>query len=376
MNTVIALDKKDIHAISDVASHIIVMQEKYLPLTIAGVEDTAGFEAVHAARQDVKKKRIAVEETRKKLKSDVIQFGRMVDGEAKRITDMLTPIERHLQNEEDNYIAAKAAAKKAKEEAARAKLQSRVDELQEVQATFTLAAVEKMTDDEFQSFLADATAKHQDRLAAEIAAEIERAKAEAEAARLRAEEEARLAAEREAKEADIRAEQARLAEERARQEAAMAAERERLAEERRAHLEMVAKARAEHEAMVAAREAEARKIQEEQRALERQREAIERAEFERQARINAEEEARQRLAEEQRRIEEARLEAIRLKKEEAAFLESIKPDMQKVKEYVGRVIQTVNDHPFVECEELDVAIEDFVRQVCDLGQKLVRWPNE
>lgn len=372
---VINLDRNDVSEISKVEVSIVAMRDQYMPLTINGIEDREGFDRVYEARQDVKSKRIAVEKTRKKLKADVIEFGRLVDGEAKRITDMLAPIEKHLQSQEDAYIQAKAEAKRAQEKAEAAKLQDRMDALIAVRAAAPITEIKAMTDEAFGSFLAAKTLEHEARLAAEVAAEIERAKAEAEAARLRAEEEARLAAERAEKEAALKAEQARLAEERARQEAALAEERARLEAERLAHLEEVAKARAEQEALLAKQEEERRKIQAEQRALEEQRAAIEREELERLARI--EEEARQRLiAERQKREEEAaRIEAIRQKQEQAAMLESIKPDLQKVREYVGRVMMAVNDSPAINCQELDFAVEEFVKQVSELGQNLIQWPN-
>jgi hypothetical protein len=372
---VIKLDRSDVAEISQVEVSIVAMRDQYMPLTINGIEDRDGFDRVYEARQDVKGKRIAVEKTRKRLKADVIEFGRLVDGEAKRITDMLTPIEKHLQSQEDAYIQAKAEAKRAQEQAEAAKLQARMDQLIAVRAAAPITEIKAMTDEAFESFLAAKTSEHEERLAAEVAAEIERAKAEAEAARLRAEEETRLAAERAEKEAALKAEQARLAEERARQEAALAEERARLEAERQAHLEAIAKARADQEALIAKQEEERRKIQAEQRALEEQRAAIEREELERQARI--EEEARQRLvAERQKREEEAaRIEALRQKEEQAAMLESIKPDLQKVREYVGRVMMAVNDNPAINCEELDFAVEEFVKQVSELSQGLIRWPN-
>lgn len=375
MSNVIKLDKKDIAAISDTQAGIAVLQDKYLPLKINGPDDRAGFDAVYAARQEVKKKRIQVEKTRKELKSNAIEFGRLVDNEAKRITEMLIPIEKHLENEEAGYIAAKAEARRVQEEAAAAKLQSRVDALQAVQSTFVLAMIEKMSDDEFGAMLSEATEKYQDRLAAEEAARIEREQAEAEAARLRAEEEARLASERAEKEAALKAEQARIAEERARQEAAMEEERARLAEERRLHLEEVAKARAEQEALAAKREEEARRIQAEQRELERQRAEIERAEFERQVKLKAEEDARQKLAEEQKQRELDRIAELKRREEEAAYLESIKPDQQKVREYVARVMMAANDIPQVSAEGLDECIERFHSEVESACTKLAKWPK-
>jgi len=64
---------------------IALMATAYLPLTIADVNDTEGFKAVHEARMVVKSKRVDVEKVRKELKADALEYGRKVDAEAKRI---------------------------------------------------------------------------------------------------------------------------------------------------------------------------------------------------------------------------------------------------------------------------------------------------
>jgi len=79
---------------------IAVLEAEYMPLRIDGIDDTAGYRQVHAARMNVKAKRVEIEKTRKKLKADTLAYGRKVDREAKRLTAMLEPIETHLLKEE------------------------------------------------------------------------------------------------------------------------------------------------------------------------------------------------------------------------------------------------------------------------------------
>ena len=114
---------------------IAAMRDEYMPLTIRDVNDLVGFKIVHSARMVVKNHRVQVEKVRKQLKADALEFGRRVDGEAKRINALLEPIESHLSKEEDAYEAEKErirnaerlrleAEQKAKEEAEAARIKA------------------------------------------------------------------------------------------------------------------------------------------------------------------------------------------------------------------------------------------------------------
>jgi chromosome segregation ATPase len=106
-------------------------REDFMSLSVRGVDDKEGYDLCHSARMEVKGKRVEVEKTRKKLKEDALEYGRVVDKEAKRITALLSPIEEYLlsqekivddekeriKNAEENArIEAENAAKKAEEE--------------------------------------------------------------------------------------------------------------------------------------------------------------------------------------------------------------------------------------------------------------------
>jgi len=79
---------------------IAELKAKYAPLVIDGVDDLKGFETVKKARLEVRKYRTRVEDVRKALKSDSLEYGRRVDSEAKRITGLILEVETDLQQKE------------------------------------------------------------------------------------------------------------------------------------------------------------------------------------------------------------------------------------------------------------------------------------
>ena len=232
------------------------LASRYMPLTIGGVDDTAGFANVKKARIEIKGLRCDVENKRKALKKDALDWGRAVDAEAKRITAKLTPIESHLQEQEQAITEEKNRVKREAELAARLAVQKRMEQLQAVGCVEYLPnVVEHMDEESFGRVLNAAQQAYK-----------QRQKAEAERKRLAAEEEERLAAEREElaaarrgleeAQAKVAAEKKRLADEAAavEREAEMerqkklAAERAVIEERQRAEREAAeAKAKAERE---------------------------------------------------------------------------------------------------------------------------------
>jgi myosin heavy subunit len=225
---------------------IAKMTGEYLPLKIADANDAAGYKAVHEARMVVKSKRVEVEKVRKELKADALEYGRKVDAEAKRITAMLQPIEDHLTAEEEAYFAEKERIKNA----------ARLLAEQEARAKAEAEAVRLKAE--------------QDRIKAEQ---------EAEAKRLQAERE-KLASER----AAIEAEHTRLLQMEAERMRVIAAEQKRLADieaERiraeqmeRAKVEAAEKARKETEERIARNAAEAKAKAEREEAARVRAEAL------------------------------------------------------------------------------------------------------
>ena len=216
------------------------------------------LKAAKAAAKDIAQYRIALEKKRVELKADVLDRGRLIDGEAKRIAAKLAeledPIVDQIKAEERRIEAERAAAIKAEEE----------------------------------------------RIAAE-----ERARKEAEEKRL-AEERAKIAAEREALERAQAAQ--REAEEKARREREEADRlaRAKIEEEERAAKKRIEAAEADARAK---RQAEEDRLRAEREAIDKERRAKEEAE--RREREAKEQQERQRRA----TIEAAEREAHRLRQE-------------------------------------------------------------
>ena len=101
------------------------LAKEYLPLTLA----ENGFETITEARKRVSRLRIKIEAKRKELKEGSLKYGRAVDGEAKRLTTALEPIETHLERQEAIHNAERDRIKEEKKQAAAMRLQTRLNRL-------------------------------------------------------------------------------------------------------------------------------------------------------------------------------------------------------------------------------------------------------
>ena len=89
------------------------LAKRYISLEII---DPGSYRIVKSALNDIRSYRIAVEKKRKELKKDALEYGRKVDGEAKRITGRLEPIETKLSEKKQ---AADDITRKNEEEVIR-----------------------------------------------------------------------------------------------------------------------------------------------------------------------------------------------------------------------------------------------------------------
>ncbi len=236
------------------------LRSKYMGLKCNGVNDTKAFDAVHDARMVVKKARISVEKTREELKAEVLERGRKIDAEAKRVTALLAPIESHLQAEEDAVIKERERLRKAADDAKRAELQQRIDALVIYDPLINPLTVADMTEEAFQGKLVELKAAfaERQRVEAEAAAERKRladleAKQRAEEAEARRVEAERLAADRaelERERANIEAEKRAIELEKAKQDGAEKArlEAEHKEQQRKADAEAAERVRLKDEA--------------------------------------------------------------------------------------------------------------------------------
>jgi len=96
--------KEDIAKFNWADAAIAQLSETKGKLTVTSLDDEVGFTAVRAARMDMVKYRSNIEKVRKELKADSLEYGRQVDGEAKRLTELILKIENPLKFQEDWYI--------------------------------------------------------------------------------------------------------------------------------------------------------------------------------------------------------------------------------------------------------------------------------
>lgn len=189
--------------------------EKYRGLVFE-VTTPHGMKEAKAAHREVAAPRIALEKARTKLKADVLERGRMIDGEAKRIGALFAaiedPIKAQIEAEERRIEAARQAAIVAEQERLAAEERAR-KEAEEAQLAAQRAEIAR----QHAALEAAKRQRDEDERARRAAIEAEdrarRAKFEEEerAARKRIEEvEAQARAARQAEEDRLRAERERL----------------------------------------------------------------------------------------------------------------------------------------------------------------------
>ena len=91
------------------------LKEKYGELSCNSLEDRPVYFAIVEGYKTIKGIRTAVENKRKELNEFPLKYQRAVNAEAKRITDLLTPMEVRLLQEKQKFEDQEAAAKAAEE---------------------------------------------------------------------------------------------------------------------------------------------------------------------------------------------------------------------------------------------------------------------
>lgn len=182
---------------------IAELKEKYSGITFTSLEDKQNVKLIESAYQEVKKYRTGIENKRKELKKEYLETGRAIDGEAKRLTELLLEIEDPLAEQYALIKEAKEAEKIRKEQEKKAVLLKRVETLEEAGLEFDgnfyslgnisldIATIEQLPQEAYENLLTR-VGEEKTRLEKE---EQERIKAEQEKA-----EQERLEAERREKE--------------------------------------------------------------------------------------------------------------------------------------------------------------------------------
>jgi septal ring factor EnvC (AmiA/AmiB activator) len=268
--------QKEVEVWSQEKNRLALIVDGYTALTIDGCAEgpIAGYAVVTQARNVLRKERTQIEARRVELKATVLDVGRKIDKAAKELQAVINKKEQELQDQIDIVDKKERAKQDAEAQRKADALQARTQALLNVGVVMMPIQVSLLTDEDYESTLANATAQKE-------AQRIQREKED----QIRAEEMRKLEENKEL----IRAEQERLDRVKHEQEE----EARKLDTQRREQEEE--RARIQKEEQERARKAE----EEAQFAAIREREERERAEHEaQQARERAEHEAaeKQRLA--------------------------------------------------------------------------------
>jgi hypothetical protein len=323
METIDTKIETGLQILDEKETSLIELKARCSGLKISGIEDKQGFKAVREARLTLKDARVQIQKDGKSLRENAIRFQKAVIEKENQLIDIIAPIEKELQQEEETYnsLVEQERLKKEREEDQR--IQKRIDALAKFNHGLDVYEAKIMPEEDYQALLGHAEAeylKEQERIAAE------KAKAEQE----RIAEQERLRVERE----ELQRQQAEFK----KREAELNALREREVAEAKALDEQ---RRIERERQEAELKAEREKLEKERRAMELEKakaEAAERAKVEEQQRIQ--------------RAEQEKIERERLAKIEAQRQELLKPDKEKALGLASLILS------FVHSEQLNPLFSD------------------
>lgn len=169
-------------------AEIAAIKEQYLQITVAGVDDQAGYGVAHKALMHVVKMRTTLDKMRLAAGSDARKFIEQVNTRAKELFAQLEPIEDHLKrqkavvDDERKRLEQLAADRKVAER--KALLDGRFAKLRACNSPLSPWSIEMLSDEEFEAVLEEAqrldAAKRAEREAAEQAAAHAREEREAE----------------------------------------------------------------------------------------------------------------------------------------------------------------------------------------------------
>lgn len=139
---------------------IAKMSDIYMKLTIKGIEDTEGFEAVHSAEMIMVKHRTSIDKFRKSTNKDAQEFISTNNKNAKKLTDLIEPIETHLKNEKAKITKEKERIQAEEERLEKIKINDRVTALFDVGANIPYFEAAMLSDEEYETMLDETTNKH------------------------------------------------------------------------------------------------------------------------------------------------------------------------------------------------------------------------
>lgn len=189
--------KFEIEAFSKIAAGLAILRSRHEGVVV-DVSTKEGLKSAKASRDELRDYRLNLEATRKAEKESILNRGRLIDSEAKRIQSVLTPWEesyaKTIKEHEDEQQRLKDA--KLAEEGRRVRaLQDRVESIHAVWRSRVGASIESVEagialvnsfaiDDSFAEMLPAAQAAHQEAID-KLAAMLQQAKDQKELADLR-----------------------------------------------------------------------------------------------------------------------------------------------------------------------------------------------
>jgi hypothetical protein len=168
-----------------------VWEKKALQIVVTDASQKDLMKQAREGRLELKNIRVAVEKLRKKMKEEYLRKGNTIQAVANFLTDLITPIEAHLELQE-KFVEIQERERIAKLKVERSAL------LEPYVINMSFYNVEQMTDEAFNDLLETsklaciarkeaAERAEQERIDAEIAAKAEQERIKAENERLRAE---------------------------------------------------------------------------------------------------------------------------------------------------------------------------------------------
>lgn len=234
MSTELTVIERARQALKPAASEQQLAELAAASKSITAITNADGLAQVHRARMTLKNTRIEIGKIGKGARDDATQFSKAVIAEEKRLIAIIEPEEQRLEGLQNEWEAARAAEKKAREDAERARvqtIQAKLAKLQSLPETYTsVLAPERIAEIivqleggltfDYQEFAEEAETRRQAALVALRQAHVEaleRVEREAAAEAQRAADAAREAAERAAEEERLRKEREQLEREKAEQ---------------------------------------------------------------------------------------------------------------------------------------------------------------
>jgi hypothetical protein len=130
------------------------MADKYKALTIKDINDKEGYRAVDVARKELKAARIEIEKAGKSLREETNAFNKRVIAKEKELVAIVEPIEIDLKEKQDAIDAEKIMIVR------RAAMPERIEKLKALEVVIADEFLLTLTDEEFNGFLNQETAKY------------------------------------------------------------------------------------------------------------------------------------------------------------------------------------------------------------------------